>query len=153
MVSTDHKLRLRRAQMLSQGGDAADAAVAAALMLGSWVPLVRASVGVVSLSSTERTADFPRFSRGRPRKATRDMFLDDAGKPIPNASRRGRKPRCAERVSRSNRLLDVMENSPGRRWWVGSTAANLAFPAVAYSMKKSPNIVMKSLEAKLQLCF
>ena len=120
MVSTDHKAASEAgAKMLSQGGDAADAAVAAALMLGVVSPL-GSGIGGGGFAVVNRkdgrhySLDFREVAPG---KATRDMFLDDGGKPIPNASRRG--PKAAGFLANWpawRSFTDVMENCPGRRW-------------------------------------
>ncbi|MEE2787959.1 MAG: gamma-glutamyltransferase [Myxococcota bacterium] len=92
MVATDHEAAsVVGAHMLQQGGDAADAAVAAALMLGVVQPfgsgLGGGGFAVVRRASGQRfVLDFREVA---PRKAFRDMFLKQDKTPIPNGSRRG----------------------------------------------------------------
>jgi len=79
------------AEMLRQGGNAADAAVATALALGVVTPW---SCGIggggfaLVWKAEDRSATFLDFRETAPAAATADMFVRD-GRPVPDLSRRG----------------------------------------------------------------
>lgn len=84
------------AKMLALGGDAADAAVATALVLGVTQPFASGIGGggfAVVWRADEKKAYALDFREVAPRGATRDMYLDEAGNVVPGASTRG--PRAA----------------------------------------------------------
>ncbi|MCA9538719.1 MAG: gamma-glutamyltransferase [Myxococcales bacterium] len=83
------------AQMLVQGGDAVDAAVATALMLGVLQPFASGigGGGFAVVRRADGTALALDFREVAPAGASRDMYLDKKGEVIPKASTRG--PRAA----------------------------------------------------------
>ena len=83
------------AQALRDGGDAADAAVVTALMLGVVQPFA-SGIGGGGFAVVHRADGKPYaldFREVAPAKATRDMYLDAAGDVVKHASTRG--PRAA----------------------------------------------------------
>ncbi|MGK0358228.1 MAG: gamma-glutamyltranspeptidase/glutathione hydrolase [Bradymonadia bacterium] len=96
MVSADNALAAAvGARILSKGGDAADAAVATALMLGVVQPFA-SGIGGGGFALVHRTDGAPYaldFREVAPAKANKDMYLDAKGDVIPKASTRG--PRAA----------------------------------------------------------
>jgi gamma-glutamyltranspeptidase/glutathione hydrolase len=84
------------ARILAQGGDAVDAAVATALVLGVEQPFASGIGGggfAVVWRAKERQAYALDFREVAPKAATRDMYLDAQGNVIPGASLYG--PRAA----------------------------------------------------------
>jgi gamma-glutamyltranspeptidase/glutathione hydrolase len=97
MVTADSVLASEAgARMLAQGGDAADAAVATALVLGV-VQNFASGIGgggfAVVWRAKEKRAYALDFREVAPRAATRDMYLDEKGDVVKGASTRG--PRAA----------------------------------------------------------
>lgn len=96
MVAADnHLASAAGAAMLAAGGDAVDAAVATALMLGVVHPFASGIGGggfavVYRADGTTFALDFREVA---PAAAHRDMYLDEKGEVIPEASTRG--PRAA----------------------------------------------------------
>jgi len=91
MVSTDHALASQAgAAVLAAGGNAVDAAVAAALSCGVVQPsssgLGGGGFAVVVDGDTQYVLDFREVA---PSGASRDMFQDAAGEVVPDASTRG----------------------------------------------------------------
>ncbi|MCP4803990.1 MAG: gamma-glutamyltransferase [Proteobacteria bacterium] len=91
MVAADHELASwAGAQMLQRGGNAADAAVAAALAAGVVQPAGSGIGGggfAVVVDGTERTVlDFREVA---PSAGHADMYLDESGEVVPNLSRLG----------------------------------------------------------------
>lgn len=94
MVAADNaRAAAAGARMLSLGGDAADAAVATALMLGVVQPFA-SGIGGGGFAVVHRTDGAPYaldFREVAPAKASKDMYLDAKGDVIPKASTRGPK--------------------------------------------------------------
>jgi gamma-glutamyltranspeptidase/glutathione hydrolase len=95
MVSADNTMASQAgAEMLRRGGDAADAAVATALMLGVVQPFASGIGGggfAVVWRADAKQAYALDFREVAPAAATADMYLDADGNVIPKASTRGPK--------------------------------------------------------------
>ena len=93
VVSADNQIASELgAQILARGGDTADAAVTVALALGVLHPVGSGLGGggfAVVWRAGERRAYALDFREVAPRAASRDMYLDQEGQPIPDASRVG----------------------------------------------------------------
>lgn len=88
LVAAEHPLASQAgAEMLARGGNAADAIVAAALAAGIVQPagsgLGGGGFAVIYDGETGTSIDFREVA---PKGASRDMFLDAKGEPVPNAS-------------------------------------------------------------------
>lgn len=96
MVAADSALAAQvGADLLSAGGDAVDAAVATALVLGVVQPFASGigGGGFAVVHRTDGTAFALDFREVAPAGATRDMYLDSQGNVVPDASTLG--PRAA----------------------------------------------------------
>jgi len=96
MVAADNAVASAAgAALLAAGGDAVDAAVATALMLGVVHPFASGigGGGFAVVHRADGTALALDFRETAPAGADRDMYLDDAGGVIPESSTRG--PRAA----------------------------------------------------------
>lgn len=92
-IAADHELASQAgAEVLSQGGNAVDAAIAAALALGVVQPAGSGlgGGGFLLLRKSDGQVVAIDFREAAPKLATRDMFLDSVtGKVVPERSRWG----------------------------------------------------------------
>ncbi len=137
MVASDNAIASQvGARILADGGDAADAAVATALVLGVVQPFASGIGGggfAVVWRTDEKKGYALDFREVAPAGASKDMYLDAAGEVIPGASTRG--PRAAG-VPGEVAGLWALHQAHGRLPWakVVEPALRLArdgFPAPA----------------------
>ncbi|MEZ4474059.1 MAG: gamma-glutamyltransferase [bacterium] len=146
MVAADSALAAQvGADILQAGGDAADAAVATALVLGVVQPFASGIGGggfavVARADGTATTFDFREIA---PAAATRDMYLDAAGAVIPDASTVG--PRAAA-VPGEVAGLWALHQRYGKLPW-----AEVVAPALALARDGFPvgDLLHERLTAKL----
>jgi len=125
VIATDHPLSAQAgAEILARGGNAADAAVAAALSAGVVQPagsgLGGGGFAVIVTPDGERTV--LDFRETAPAAATRDMFLDDAGKADSNLSRRTGLAVAVAGESRG--LMELLDE------WGSMSPKSVAAPAI-----------------------
>ena len=124
MVAADNLLASQAgAEVIQRGGNAVDAAIAAALSSGVVMPsgsgLGGGGFAVVSMGGQHYTLDFREVA---PAKAHRDMFLDARGEVVPKLSTEGG---LAVAVPSEGRGLSALHRKYGRL-----TLAQIAAPAV-----------------------
>ncbi|MGC6513867.1 MAG: gamma-glutamyltransferase [Myxococcota bacterium] len=132
-VASDHALASGcGAEVLSRGGNAADAAVATALCAGVVQPAGSGLGGggfavVVDASGARHVLDFREVA---PEGAAPGMFLDDEGQVVPNASRKGG---AAVAVPTESRGLARLHTSFGVL-----PARHVAAPAIRLARRGAP---------------